>query len=276
MQPELLGDVVELLLGVRAGDPDEPVRGPGLGKGVGQVLGPPSGARLGRWRSRRSQCVFSRRPRAATCRRMPTLDGMPTLILVRHGRSTANTEGLLAGWTPGVALDERGATQAAALPGRLAELPLSEVVSSPLQRCQETIRPLLDVRPGLTAHTDERIGECHYGDWSNRKLAELSGAADGGRAGTDRRPRSPAVSRCGRCRPVPPRRCASGTRAWSAITSDAVYPMCSHGDVIKSLVADALALSSRPLPADFCRTVFHHRDPLHPSEAVSRPSRRHR
>ncbi|CAM5565889.1 2,3-bisphosphoglycerate-dependent phosphoglycerate mutase [Streptomyces alboniger] len=80
---------------------------------------------------------------------MPTLDGMPTLILVRHGRSTANTEGLLAGWTPGVALDERGATQAAALPGRLAELPLSEVVSSPLQRCQETIRPLLDVRPGL-------------------------------------------------------------------------------------------------------------------------------
>ncbi|MFE0011990.1 phosphoglycerate mutase, partial [Streptomyces erythrochromogenes] len=34
---------------------------------------------------------------------------MATLILVRHGRSTANTAGLLAGWTPGVALDERGA-----------------------------------------------------------------------------------------------------------------------------------------------------------------------
>ncbi|MFE0137036.1 hypothetical protein ACFWY6_36585, partial [Streptomyces sp. NPDC059037] len=33
---------------------------------------------------------------------------MPTLILVRHGRSTANTAGLLAGWTPGVALDEGG------------------------------------------------------------------------------------------------------------------------------------------------------------------------
>ncbi len=56
---------------------------------------------------------------------------MPTLILVRHGRSTANTEGLLAGWTPGVALDERGAAQAAALPGRLADLPLSEIVTSP-------------------------------------------------------------------------------------------------------------------------------------------------
>src|SRR5919112_606611 len=82
--------------------------------------------------------------------RAPTLDRTPTLILVRHGRSTANTEGLLAGWTPGVALDERGAAQAAALPGRLAGIALSEIVSSPLQRCQETVRPLLEARPGLT------------------------------------------------------------------------------------------------------------------------------
>src|SRR5690349_13817562 len=96
---------------------------------------------------------------------------MPTLILVRHGRSTANTEGLLAGWTPGVALDERGAAQAAALPGRLDGVPISEVVVSPLQRCQETVQPLLDARPDLRLHTDERIGECHYGDWSGRKLA---------------------------------------------------------------------------------------------------------
>ncbi|RBL81987.1 phosphoglycerate mutase, partial [Streptomyces cavourensis] len=47
---------------------------------------------------------------------------MPTLILVRHGRSTANTAGVLAGRTPGVLLDERGTEQAAALPARLAAL----------------------------------------------------------------------------------------------------------------------------------------------------------
>lgn len=56
---------------------------------------------------------------------------MATLILVRHGRSTANTSGVLAGRTPGVSLDERGAAQAAALPGRLADVPLAAVVSSP-------------------------------------------------------------------------------------------------------------------------------------------------
>ncbi|PWS47690.1 phosphoglycerate mutase, partial [Streptomyces sp. FT05W] len=59
---------------------------------------------------------------------------MPTLILVRHGRSTANTSGVLAGRTPGVSLDERGAAQAAALPGRLSALTFAAAVSSPLQR----------------------------------------------------------------------------------------------------------------------------------------------
>ncbi|MCO8304327.1 histidine phosphatase family protein, partial [Streptomyces sp. RKCA744] len=99
---------------------------------------------------------------------------MPMLILVRHGRSTANTAGVLAGWTPGVALDERGATQAAALPGRLAGLPLAAAVTSPLQRCRETLAPLLAARPELPLHAEDRIGECHYGDWSGRKLAELA------------------------------------------------------------------------------------------------------
>lgn len=175
---------------------------------------------------------------------MPTLGRMPTLILVRHGRSTANTEGLLAGWTPGVALDERGATQAAALPGRLAELPLSEVVTSPLQRCEETIRPLLETRPGLTAHTDERIGECHYGDWSGRKLAELSGEP---LMEVVQAHPSAAAFPGGESMRAMQTRAAEAVREWNARVerdhgADAVYLMCSHGDVIKSLVADALGL----------------------------------
>ncbi len=66
--------------------------------------------------------------------RPSTLAGMPTLILVRHGRSTANTAGVLAGRTPGVGLDERGAEQAAALPARLSALAPVLAVSSPLER----------------------------------------------------------------------------------------------------------------------------------------------
>ncbi|MBQ0854469.1 MSMEG_4193 family putative phosphomutase [Streptomyces sp. BH-SS-21] len=169
---------------------------------------------------------------------------MPTLILVRHGRSTANTAGLLAGWTPGVALDERGSAQAAALPGRLADIPLAEIVSSPLQRCQETIQPLLDARPALTAHSDDRIGECHYGDWSGRKLAELSGEP---LMEVVQAHPSAAAFPGGESMRAMQTRAAAAVREWNARVErdhggDAVYLMCSHGDIIKSLVADALGL----------------------------------
>ncbi|MYW65233.1 MSMEG_4193 family putative phosphomutase [Streptomyces sp. SID8379] len=169
---------------------------------------------------------------------------MPTLILVRHGRSTANTAGLLAGWTPGVALDERGTAQAATLPERLKDLPLSEVVSSPLQRCRETVAPLLAARPELTAHTDDRIGECDYGDWSGRKLAELAGEPL--MEVVQQHPTAAAFPGGESMRQMQ-HRAAEAVREWNARVerdhgSDAVYVMCSHGDIIKSLVADALGL----------------------------------
>ncbi|MER5256540.1 MULTISPECIES: histidine phosphatase family protein [unclassified Streptomyces] len=169
---------------------------------------------------------------------------MPTLILVRHGRSTANTAGLLAGWTPGVALDERGAAQAAALPGRLADLPLAEVVTSPLQRCQETVAPLLAARPELRAHTEDRIGECDYGDWSGRKLAELS---DEPLMEVVQQHPSAAAFPGGESMRAMQTRAAEAVREWNARVErdhgpDAVYLMCSHGDIIKSLVADAIGL----------------------------------
>ncbi|ADI11568.1 mutase [Streptomyces bingchenggensis BCW-1] len=169
---------------------------------------------------------------------------MPTLILVRHGRSTANTAGVLAGWTPGVALDERGTAQAAALPGRLAALPLAAAVTSPLQRCQETLAPLLAARPELPLHTDERIGECHYGDWSGRKLAEL---ADEPLMRVVQQHPSAAAFPGGESMRAMQARAVDAVRDWNARIeeehgADAVYLMCSHGDIIKALVADALGM----------------------------------
>ncbi|MFJ7304293.1 MULTISPECIES: histidine phosphatase family protein [unclassified Streptomyces] len=169
---------------------------------------------------------------------------MPTLILVRHGRSTANTAGLLAGWTPGVALDERGTQQAAALPGRLAGLSIAEIVASPLQRCQETVRPLREARPEVPAHSDERIGEAHYGDWSGRKLAELK---DEPLMEVVQAHPSAAAFPGGESMRAMQTRAAEAVREWNARVerdhgSDAVYLMCSHGDIIKALVADALGL----------------------------------
>ncbi|MEU5051038.1 histidine phosphatase family protein [Streptomyces sp. NPDC021096] len=169
---------------------------------------------------------------------------MPTLILVRHGRSTANTQGVLAGWTPGVALDERGAAQAAALPARLADVPLAAAVTSPLQRCLETVQPLLDARPSLPLHTDERVGECHYGDWSGRKLTDLAGEPLW--EVVQRHPAAAAFPGGESVRAMQAR-AVDAVREWNEriegeYGQDAAYLVCTHGDLIKSLVADALGL----------------------------------
>lgn len=175
-----------------------------------------------------------------------TLVSMPTVILVRHGRSTANADGVLAGWSPGVGLDEHGASQAAVLATRLTGLPLAAVVTSPLQRCRETVKPLLDARPGLPVHTDERLGECHYGDWTGRKLAEL---ADEPLWRTVQHHPSAAVfpGVGGESVRAMQARAVEAIRDWNARIeqehgADALYLVCSHGDIIKSLAADALGM----------------------------------
>ncbi|MEV6565609.1 histidine phosphatase family protein [Streptomyces kronopolitis] len=169
---------------------------------------------------------------------------MPTLILVRHGRSTANTAGVLAGRAPGVALDERGAAQSAALPARLAQVPLTTVVSSPLQRCRETVQPLLDARPWLTLHLEDRINECDYGDWSGRKLAELG---DEPLMEVVQRHPSAAAFPGGESMRAMQARAVDAVRDWNARIEEthgpeATYAMCAHGDIIKALVADALGM----------------------------------
>ncbi|MFJ4965040.1 Phosphoserine phosphatase 1 [Streptomyces sp. ADI96-02] len=169
---------------------------------------------------------------------------MPTLILVRHGRSTANTSGVLAGRTPGVSLDERGAEQAAALPARLAALHLSVAVSSPLERCRQTLQPLLDSRPGLPLHIEDRVSECDYGDWSGRKLAEL---ADDPLMSVVQQHPSAAAFPGGESMRAMQARAVEAVRDWNvrveaAHGADAAYVMCSHGDIIKALVADALGM----------------------------------
>ena len=108
----------------------------------------------------------------------------------------------------------------------------------------ETLQPLLDARPGLELHTDERIGECHYGDWSGRKLAEL---ADEPLMEVVQQHPSAAAFPGGESMRAMQARAVDAVRDWNARIEaahgeDAAYVMCSHGDIIKSLVADALGM----------------------------------
>jgi probable phosphomutase (TIGR03848 family) len=98
---------------------------------------------------------------------------VPTLLLVRHGHSSANGEGILAGRLPGVHLTERGRGQAAALGERFAGAQVVRVVSSPLERCLETAQPLA-AAAGVEVVVEDGLQECAYGAWSGRRLSELA------------------------------------------------------------------------------------------------------
>jgi len=166
-----------------------------------------------------------------------------TLILLRHGRSSANAAGVLAGRTPGVELDETGKAQAARVVERLAGVPLAEIVCSPALRCEQTVAPLLADR-GQAVVTEPGLAEVDYGSWTSRALKDLAkeplwrvvqahpSAAvfpDGeGLAGMQAR----AVAAIRR----------HDVRIAAAHGPRAVWLACSHGDVIKSILADALGM----------------------------------
>ena len=100
---------------------------------------------------------------------------MATVVLLRHGRTTANATGVLAGRTPGVRLDDLGRGQAERAGARLARVPLARVVSSPLERCKQTTRAVLAAQPTEPPLLTERgITECDYGEWQGRTLKELA------------------------------------------------------------------------------------------------------
>lgn len=169
---------------------------------------------------------------------------MSTVVFVRHGL-TAMTGPVLAGHTLGLHLDERGTAQAAAVAARLAPVPLAAVVTSPLDRCLETADAILSGRP-LTAEVEPRLVEVRYGDWTGRQLKELakeplwrvvqahpSAAVFPGDAGEGL-----AAAQA---------RAVAAVRSWDArITAshgaDAVWLACSHGDIIKAVLADALGM----------------------------------
>ena len=171
---------------------------------------------------------------------------MATVLLVRHGRTTANATGLLAGRTPGVALDAHGRDQAARTGDRIAAVPVAGVVSSPLERCRETARAIVErqaVAP--SSSVEDEITECDYGRWQGRRLDDLAKedlwrtvqshpsavVFPGGESMTGMQARAVAAIR----------------RHDAEIEAEhgpgAVWVAVSHGDIIKSVLADAVGTS---------------------------------
>ena len=170
---------------------------------------------------------------------------MATVILVRHGRTEANATGLLAGRTPGVRLDPTGAEQATRVAERLAPIRLAALVSSPLERCRETAGLIARSQVDRIRVSRERgLTECDYGEWQGRLLKDLvkeplwrtvqgqpsAAAFPGGESMTTMQSRAVEAVR------------RRDTLIEAEHGPGAVWVAVSHGDIIKSILADALGM----------------------------------
>lgn len=158
-----------------------------------------------------------------------------TLHLVRHAAHGLLGR-VLAGRMPGVPLSAEGVAQAAALADALAALPVRAVLSSPVQRAQETAAPIA-ARHGLPVLTDAGLDEVDFGAWTGMTFDAL--ASD------------PAWAAWNRCRSLAPtpggetmvaaqaRALAAVARARMAV-EDGEAVLVGHSDVLKAVLAHLL------------------------------------
>jgi probable phosphomutase (TIGR03848 family) len=164
-----------------------------------------------------------------------------TVILLRHGRSTSNTAHTLAGRSEGVDLDDKGREQADSLVARVEGLPVKVIVRSPLLRCERTVAPLasaLELEPVV----DERLTEVDYGQWTGRTIGDL--VKEPLWSVVQAHP-SAAVFPDGEGLAAVQARAVAAVREHDRRLAeesggDVLWVACTHGDVIKSVIADAL------------------------------------
>jgi probable phosphomutase (TIGR03848 family) len=166
-----------------------------------------------------------------------------TVLLVRHGRTAANSGGVLAGRAPGVELDEEGLRQVGQTGQRLAGLPITQIVSSPLERCTTTAAAIAKALGGaIEVQLDERLIECGYGEWTGTELKKL--AKDPlwkvvqGHPSAARFPAGESIREM-------QQRAVDAMRDWDAKVTvehgaQALWVAVSHGDVLKAILSDAV------------------------------------
>ena len=174
-----------------------------------------------------------------------------TVLLVRHGL-TAMTGPVLAGRTPGVHLDERG--PGAGRRGWRERLAACRSPRSSPARWSAAVETADVVRAGPGAETPR----------GTSTTGSSSAATATGPAGRSRTSAKDPLWKVVQAHPsrgaLPGRRrvdaremqtrAVGAVRDWDArLGADAIWVACSHGDVIKAIVADALGPAPRPVPA---------------------------
>ena len=165
---------------------------------------------------------------------------MTRIVLIRHAHSQANARGILAGRMEGISLSEKGQAQAVGLVERLGNASISQIRTSPMERCLATMEPWLAQTSQRTKSViDEDLSEVDYGLWSGKKLTSLYRHKLW--KTVQERPSAMYF-------PEGEGLASMQLRAMRAVTRAVESPgkgnriLVSHGDVIKSIVAATLGM----------------------------------
>lgn len=184
---------------------------------------------------------------------------MVHIVLVRHGESRANADGILAGRMPGIPLTPDGREQIRGLALAFPWPRVDELRHSTVQRCEETTAVLLEGIEAGAVRAAPEFAEVDYGDWSGRRLADLKGLPEWERVA--RRPSEmefpggealrTAAARAvdgvaefvaALRRLVPDAQGGSGDTGTEGEKRMPVGVVVAHGDIIKAVLASALRM----------------------------------
>jgi broad specificity phosphatase PhoE len=94
------------------------------------------------------------------------------VLLIRH--ASVDAIGVwLAGRLEGVHLNQRGQMEAQQLVDRLSGISLDAIYSSPLERAQQTARPVAIARD-LLVTAQKELTDVHFGHWTGKSFKELN------------------------------------------------------------------------------------------------------
>jgi broad specificity phosphatase PhoE len=164
-----------------------------------------------------------------------------TLLFIRHGQTTWNDEQKLPGQLPGIPLTDKGKRQAAELAEALKEVPISAIISSPLERAHETANYLAQGRD-LEIQLDPGLMDTDVGRWAGQNYNELSKNDAEWKAYVH----DPTVAPEGvETFPEVQRRALAAVERWCSQESTGAYPaFIAHADVVKLLIAHYTGLDA--------------------------------
>lgn len=192
-----------------------------------------------------------------------------TLLFIRHGQTAWNVEHLLPGQLPGVALTDTGRTQAARLAEALQVLPITTVISSPLERAQDTAAYIARSRD-LLVRLDDDLMDTNIGHWAGQKYDELLKNDPAWKEYV----RNPTIAPEGiETFPQVQQRATAAVERWRQQEAASPYlAFVAHADVVKLLLAHYMKLDvarAGLLSIDNASVSMVELEPEHPPRIVA-------